>query len=113
MTPPIAAGQQKQRARQALLAAIEELIGQIGLEAAVACEDVRDESIRDRWLRAEQQNHLRFRDDEHLRGGKAGRALPPNGVSSKRLLTKVERCIFNDIWQIAYPLEATRPTAQS
>jgi hypothetical protein len=34
---------------------------------------LRDESIRDRLLDAEQPNHLRLRDDEHLRRGHGGR----------------------------------------
>ena len=86
--PLIATGKHEQRARQALLAGLEDLISHIGLEVGVTRDDVRDKSIRNRWMRAEQPNHLPLGDDEHLRGGNGGRGLPPDGMPAEHLLAQ-------------------------
>jgi hypothetical protein len=51
--PLIVVGKYEQQVRQALLAGIQELFGQIVFETDVAREEVRDESIQESRLRAE------------------------------------------------------------
>jgi hypothetical protein len=79
--PLIAVSQDEQYVGQTLFARIEELIGQIGFEANLAREDVRDQSVRDCSLRAEQPTHVRLRDDERLRSGHGDRGVPPDDLA--------------------------------
>lgn len=87
-TPLVAVGKYEQQVRQALLARIQELFGQIGFETDVARKEMPDESIPESRLRMEQPNHGRLRDDEHLRGGHRGGALPPLATAGERPLTQ-------------------------
>jgi hypothetical protein len=87
-TPLIAVGKYEQRVSQALLAGMKDLIGQIGFETDVACEEVRDESIHESRLHVKPSNHVRLRNDEHLRGGHSNRAVTPLAAADERLLTE-------------------------
>ena len=46
------------------------------------------ESIQESRLRVKQSNHVRLRDDEHLRGGHRGRAPTLLAAADERLLTE-------------------------
>jgi hypothetical protein len=52
--------QEQQRAGEALLAGVEELIDQVLFDADVSRQHVRDESVRERGLLVEHPEHLAF-----------------------------------------------------
>ena len=59
--------QQQQRARQPLLARIEELVHQVLFDADIARQHVRQEALPERRLRVKDLLHLRFLDDQERR----------------------------------------------
>ena len=82
------ARQQEQRARQPLLAGIEQLIDKVFFDAEVPSQHVADEPVRQGVLIVEQANHLPFRDDQHRRRGHRGRGLQANGMTRQCPLTE-------------------------
>ena len=77
------AREKEQRARQALLAGIEELIDQVLLNSDVPRQHEGDEAVGKLMFRVEDANHLGFFD--HERGGwrNGGRRTDPNRLTGK------------------------------
>ena len=81
-------GQQQQRAGQALLARVEELVDQVFFNPDVRGEHVRDESVRQAVFRVERPDHLVLVDGECRRGGQHSRGPPADQAACPGPFTK-------------------------
>ena len=82
------ARQQQQRARQPLLARIEQLIDEVFLDADVARQHVRDEAIRKIGLVVEKTNHLALRNAQHAHRRHGARRADAGRLVRKHALAK-------------------------
>src|SRR5664279_3210205 len=57
--------EQKEKARESLLARIKQLVDQVFFNSAVACQEIRHEQLRKCWFLVKDGNHrfLRYRGD--------------------------------------------------
>src|SRR6266849_6079791 len=82
------ARQQEQRARQPLLARIEQLVDQVLFDSYVSRQHIRDEAVGELVLLVQHANHLVFLNDQHGGSRNRGRRRHANGLARQAPFAK-------------------------
>src|SRR6267378_862850 len=82
------AREQQERARQAFLGRVEELVYQVFLGSYVSRKHISNEAVGELVFLVERANHLDFLNDEHGGSYNRGRSRHANGLARKATLPK-------------------------
>ena len=77
------AREQQERARQAFLAGVEELVYQVLLDSYVSRKHISDEAVGELVFLVERANHLDFLNDKHAGSCNRDRSRHANGLARK------------------------------